>query len=234
MLDYLLTFSDSCSECSYLPGRTARLPMSLPVRPISCERFDELMELGYRRSGMMFYRTRCPGCQACEALRVNVNQFRPNRSQRRAEARSSELRFELSSPVVDSIRVKLFNEHRQARGLAQSELPVTEDDYQSFLLGAPNLSYELSLWQEDRLLAIAITDWGKQSLSAVYCFFDPEFQRCSLGTVCILKQIELAQINRHDWLYLGFYVAENSHLSYKANFRPHQRRIEGRWLDFVK
>lgn len=232
MLDYLLTFSDNCSECSYLPGRIARLPMGLPVQPISGERFDELMEHGYRRSGMMFYRTQCPGCQACEALRIDVHRFQTNRSQRRTLLRAKDLRFQLASPSVDSIRVQLFNRHRNTRGLAQSDVPVTLDDYQSFLLGAPNLSYELSIWQADKLLSVSITDWGKTSLSAVYCFFDPDYSQWSLGTLSILKQIELALHHGHRWLYLGFYVAENSHLSYKANFRPHQRLIGGSWLEF--
>lgn len=232
MLDYLLTFSDNCTECSYLPGRIARLPMSLPVQPIGGERFDELMAHGYRRSGMMFYRTQCPGCQACEALRIDVRQFRTNRSQRRASSRANDLRFELATPTVDPDRVRLFNEHRSMRGLSTSDASITSDDYQSFLLGAPNLSYELSIWQEDLLLAVSIIDWGKTSLSAVYCYFDPEYSQLSLGTLSILKQIELALLNGHRWLYLGFFVAENSHLSYKANFRPHQRRIDGSWVEF--
>jgi leucyl-tRNA---protein transferase len=232
MLDYLLTFSDNCTECSYLPGRVARLPMGLPVQSISGERFDELMERGYRRSGMMFYRTQCPGCQACEALRIDIQRFQMNRSQRRALSRGKELRFELAPPSVDAVRVRLFNQHRRLRGLAQSDAPVTHDDYQSFLLGAPNRSYELSIWDRDRLLAVSITDWGKISLSAVYCFFDPAYSQWSLGTLSILKQIELALLNGHRWLYLGFYVAENSHLSYKANFRPHQRLIDGSWVEF--
>jgi arginyl-tRNA--protein-N-Asp/Glu arginylyltransferase len=231
MLDYLLTISDSSTQCSYLPGRTARLPMCLPVQPVSGERFDQLMELGYRRSGVMFYRTQCPGCQACEALRLDVHRFCPNRSQKRVSSRASGLRFELSEPTVDSIRVQLFNLHRKTRGLVQSDSQVTLDDYQSFLMGAPNLSFELSVWHDDRLLAVSITDWGATSLSAVYCFFDPAYSRLSLGTLCILKQIELAQINGHRWLYLGFYVAENSHLSYKANFQPHQRRVDGIWVE---
>jgi leucyl-tRNA---protein transferase len=232
MLDYLLPFSDAPSVCNYLPNQIARLPMMLPARAVTGEQFDELMEHGYRRSGFMFYHTLCPHCRACEALRIDVNQFRPSRTQRRTLAKAHSLRFQLAPPIVDPLRVQLFNRHRSQRGLEHSEGGLSQDDYQAFLLGAPNVSMELSVWMDERLVAVSITDCGKNCLSAVYCFFEPDFSRWSPGTLCILKQIELAQRNRHRWLYLGFYVQANPHLSYKANFRPHQRRIDGRWINF--
>ena len=232
MLDYLLPFSDETSECSYRPDQTARLPMKLPLQAISPAQFDELMELGYRRSGTFFYHTQCPSCRACQPIRLEVSRFRPNRSQRRSLKSSTGLRFELAQPTVCLKRIQLFNVHRDQRGLNRFDTPVDAGSYRSFLLNAPNDSGELSLWDGDRLVAVSITDFGLTSLSAVYCFFDPEYAGSSPGTACILKQVELAMHLRKELLYLGYYVAANSHLSYKANFRPHQRRIDGVWQDF--
>ncbi len=231
MLNFLIPFSDGPSPCSYLPDQIARLPMGLPAEAIAPERFDELMEKGYRRSGTFFYYTKCPTCCACQPIRIPVADFRPNRSQRRVWARSDQFRFELSSPKVDQNRVDLFNLHRDQRGLSHSESPIDAREYSSFLLGSPNPSAELTLWKGDHLVAVSITDVGLTCISAVYCFFDPEYSRWSPGTLCILKQVEWACSVGKEWLYLGFYVAANSHLSYKANFRPQQRRINGSWQD---
>jgi arginine-tRNA-protein transferase len=231
MIDFIRLFSSEPSQCSYLPDQTSRLPMNLPSRALEPMDFDRLMESGYRRSGAFYYNTQCPHCQACQPIRLEVAKFCPNRSQRRAIAKSSHLRFELCQPSIDQPRVDLFNLHRQQRGLAKDDSPISAQDYAAFLLPVNNGSLELSVWMAERLIAVSITDVGLQCLSAVYCFFDPNYSNFSLGTLCVLKQIELAQLNHLRWLYLGYYVAANAHLSYKSNFRPHQMRIDGQWQD---
>jgi leucyl-tRNA---protein transferase len=232
MIEFLRVIADDTSACNYLADQTARLPMCLPTRPITGGRFDELMAAGYRRTGAYFYNTQCPNCSACEPLRLDVDRFQLSRSNRRVLQRASGLRFVLSQPEVDERRVELFNLHRHGRQLARNDADVDEQDYESFLMHAPNLSFELSIWHQDLLISVAITDVGEDCLSAVYCCFDPEFPRLSLGTLSILKQVELARAQQKKWLYLGLYVGANQHLSYKANFKPHQRRINGQWRDF--
>ncbi|MBX3420446.1 MAG: arginyltransferase [Pirellulaceae bacterium] len=231
MIEHLRVFSDDSSPCSYLPDQVARLPMCLPTVAVGLDQFDQLMELGYRRSGSFYYRPHCPTCTACQPIRLEVSRFQPSRSQRRALQRSTGMDFRLDEPTVDTERVDLFNRHRLQRQLARNQQPLTVDDYRSFLLHAPNASLELSLWMQDHLIAISITDVGRNCLSAVYCFFEPACAAWSPGTLCILRQIELAQRHGLQWLYLGYYVATNRHLNYKAKYRPHQRRIEDTWLD---
>jgi arginine-tRNA-protein transferase len=69
-------------------------------------------------------------------------------------------------------------------------------------------------------------------LSAVYTYFDPQFEKLSLGTYAILKQMQLAENTGRKYVYLGLYVAENQHLNYKARFTPQERLIDGRWVTF--
>ena len=231
--EFLKVISDSTSVCSYLPQETSRTPFCVPTNAVSHERFDELMEAGYRRSGPFYYRTQCPNCKACEPLRLEVERFKPSRSQRRAATRGRDLQLGVGSPQVDQLRIDLFNSHRIQRDLAHGDpTPVDRVEYQSFLLNAPNESFELSLWDEDKLIAISITDVGRNCLSAVYCFFDPAYSHLSPGTLCILQQIHIARQLNLRWLYLGLFVAENAHLSYKQKFLPNQRLINDRWIDF--
>lgn len=232
MIDFLRIINDDISPCGYLAGQVARLPMCMPTLPITRGRFDELMEAGYRRAGSLYYKTQCPACSACEPLRLDVQRFQLSRSFRRIVQRTSQLRFELGEPEADERRVELFNLHRRVRKLSRSESDLSLYEYQSFLMNAPNPSLELRIWQAEELVSVAITDIGQNCLSAVYCYFNPDLAELSLGTLSILKQIEFAQANSLQWLYLGFYVAANQHLCYKARFKPHQRRVGDRWLDF--
>jgi arginyl-tRNA--protein-N-Asp/Glu arginylyltransferase len=91
---------------------------------------------------------------------------------------------------------------------------------------------ELQFRREGQLVAVSIVDCGAQSLSAVYTYFDPAFDRLSLGTYSILKQMQLAESTQRKYVYLGMYVAQNQHLNYKARFRPQERLIGGRWIAF--
>ncbi|MCA9129017.1 MAG: arginyltransferase [Planctomycetales bacterium] len=229
-LENLTIVDDSRDQCVYLSDQTARMPLCLPPGPLSPEQLDRLLAHGYRRSGWYFYRTRCPSCSACQPLRIDVDLFKPSRSQRRANQRGEkQLRVEFGLPTLDSRRLDLFNQHRQVRQLARNERPVGPEDYRGFLLNSFADVGELSLWFDDLLVGVSITDIGQKSLSAVYCFFDPAYSHLSIGTYAILQQIFLARQTNRQWLYLGMYVANNSHLNYKSKFGPHEKWIGGRW-----
>jgi arginyl-tRNA--protein-N-Asp/Glu arginylyltransferase len=222
---------DAPHACSYLPGRTARLPYRRPVARLSPEQFDQRLAEGDRRSGVFLYRTQCPTCRACQPIRLDVNGFRPDATQRRMERRGDALlTTRIGPPVVDRQRVRLFNLHRDQRGLTSDDSPLDAQSYEEFLVDSCCESLEFGYWHEGRLVAVAIADAGRDSLSAVYCFYDPSFRLLSLGTYSILRQVAFCRETSRRYLYLGFFIAESPHMSYKARFRPHERLINGTWV----
>jgi arginyl-tRNA--protein-N-Asp/Glu arginylyltransferase len=225
---------DAPHPCSYLAGRTARLPYRHPLEMLTPDEFDQRLAEGDRRSGLFLYRTRCPSCRACEPIRLDVETFRPDATQRRMQRRGERhLTVRIGPPVVDEQRVRLFNLHRDARGLDGGDAPVDQQSYAEFLTDSCCQTLELSYWRYQRLVAVAIADAGRQSLSAVYCYYDPNVRLLSLGTYSILREVELCRASGRRYLYLGFYIAQSPRMSYKARFRPHQRLIAGRWTDFA-
>jgi arginyl-tRNA--protein-N-Asp/Glu arginylyltransferase len=223
---------DAPHPCSYLPGRTARLPYRHPIAMLAPEQFDERLSEGDRRSGVFLYRTQCPRCRACQPIRLDVTTFRPDATQRRMQRRGDDLlTVEIGPPIVDPARVRLFNLHRDGRSLASGDAPLEEQSYAEFLTDTCCETLELSYWHNDRLVAVAIADAGRDSLSAVYCFYDPSFRLLSLGTYSVLRQVAFCRDTDRRYLYLGFFIAESPHMSYKSRFRPHQRLVEGSWID---
>jgi arginyl-tRNA--protein-N-Asp/Glu arginylyltransferase len=224
---------DAPHPCSYLPGRTARLPHRHPVERLAPERFDQCLAEGDRRTGVFLYRTQCPQCRECEPIRLDVARFRPDATQRRMARRGAELlEVRIGEPIIEERRIALFNLHREIRGLASGDEPLDERSYAEFLTESCVQTIELSYWHSGRLVAVAIADAGHLALSAVYCYFDPSFRQLSLGTYSVLRQVEFCLSSRRQFLYLGFYIAPSPHMSYKARFRPHQRLIGGRWVEF--
>ncbi len=230
----LVVVYDALQACPYLPDRVARMPLEYPKRRLTGADLDRLLMNGYRRSGAMFYRTRCPGCQACIATRVDVQRFRWTKSFKRIVNRARrELRVAWGRPKVDSERLGVFNRHRAVRGLS-SNRTASPADYHEFLVASCVDTVEIVFELDGRLIGTAIVDVAADSFNAVYTHFDPDFGRYSIGTLAVLTQIERAIATGRRYLYLGLYVAENRHLNYKARFLPQQRFVGGRWQDVTE
>ena len=229
---------DELDRCPYLAGHVARLPLRVPARPLTRTEVDAALAAGDRRQGVFLYRPSCPACQACEPIRIPVTEFVPSATHRRT-LRQGDARFrlEVGRPVADQARAALYARHKWGRGLTTADdLEETTDveTYAAFLVETCCESVEFTLWDGDRLVSVAVADRGTQSLSAVYCCFDPAYSRSSPGTYTILKQWQYCQAEGLSHLYLGLYVADSLHLSYKATFLPHERRIDNVWARFER
>jgi len=188
---------------------------------------------GDRRQGLLLYRPRCAGCRACEAIRLDVTSFLPNRSQRRSYRKGERLlTVRLGAPTPTSEKVDLYNRHKLERNLAVGDDVLDLESYREFLVESCVETFELEYRLNDRLVAIALTDRATDGLSAVYSFFDPSYAHLSLGTYSILKQLELCRGWGLRYLYLGLYVEGAPPMEYKVLYRPHERRIDGRWRRF--
>jgi len=228
----LLLVQDQLQPCPYLAGVTARMPLRLPVGSVTPSVTDQLLALGYRRSGDFVYNTACPACSECQPTRIELERFRYSASMRRVMRRGNrDLACEGGKPRVDAKRVWLFNQHRRQRGLCQGAGDVDLEGYRMFLADSCCDTHELAIWLDEELVAVAIVDAGAMSFSAVYTHFDPHAMKYSLGTYALLRQIEYGMETGRKYLYLGMYVADNRHLNYKARFLPQQRLVDGQWCE---
>ena len=66
---------DETERCPYLPNEVARMPLRLPIAPITPAETDLRFAEGNRRTGEFIYQTHCPNCNACEAIRLDAERF---------------------------------------------------------------------------------------------------------------------------------------------------------------
>jgi leucyl-tRNA---protein transferase len=224
---------DEPSRCPYLPGRTARLPLRLPLRGLEPAELDQRLAAGDRRQGLLLYAPTCPTCTACEAIRIEVEAFQPNATQRRVFRRGeATLQTEIGRPATTREKVELYNRHKVERGLLIGDGLVDAASYEQFLVESCADTIELAYRQAGRLIGVAIADRAADALSAVYCFYDPACAALSPGTYSILKQIALCRAWGLRYVYLGLYIGDCRAMRYKARFLPHERLIGGAWQRF--
>ncbi|MBC8103227.1 MAG: arginyltransferase [Cytophagales bacterium] len=218
MLD---TFTAEDESCIYLPDRPSRQEYLVLLRLTSGE-YEAAMNQGYRKFGPLLFRTVCDGCRECRSLRIPVDRFTPDRSQRRASKRNADLLVRFAAPVVDEARLTLYNRYHASQETRKGWPPIekTEEDYTFSFLHNPVPSIEISIWEGDLLRAVVLTDVTPTIISGVYHYHDPDLADRSLGTFAILQTLKLAEHLGKPWAYFGYYVADCASLSYKARFRP--------------
>ncbi len=205
--------------CPYVDGRMARHVVLAP-RPFSSSVYHGLMDLNFRRLGRVVYRPDCEGCDACRMLRVRVGDFRPNRSQRRAAARNRDLDVRVGNPRPTPEKHALYRRYLEARH--EGEMDGSPEEFERFLYSSSIDTFEVVYRLEEKLVGVALVDFMPLALSAVYCYFEPELARRSLGVFNVVWLVEEARRRGLPWLYLGYYVDAARTLRYKANYTPNE------------
>lgn len=203
---------------------------SFDLKSIQPAFYEQLMQIGFRRSGLTFYKNNCPGCHDCIPIRIPVNRFRLSKSQRRNLRKNSDIRISRSPVRLDMDGYKLYSRYIQDWHKAGD--PPSFEEYYHFLVTTPLETQMIRYFYLDKLIGISWIDLLPRSLSSVYFAFDPEFSRRGLGVYSLLKEIEYCQKWNKTWLFLGFWVQDSPNMAYKNQYRPYELLIDGEWKQY--
>ena len=220
--DNLRMFHTGVHPCGYWEGREARDLVLDPRDPRLPQAYPMALDWGFRRSGDIVYRPSCSGCQACVAVRVPVDGFRPDRSQRRCLARNADIGARIVAPVRTDEHLALYRKYLASRHAGGGMDDHGANEFDQFLVGSWNEGRFLELREHGthKLLAVAVTDLVEHALSAVYTFYDPDHASRGLGTLGVLQQIAWARRDGREHLYLGYWIAGHAKMDYKRRFQP--------------
>jgi len=192
--------------------------------------YSALIQKGFRRSGDYLYRPHCEHCEKCISTRIIADGFKPNRSQKRSLTSNRDL-VAATEPArytdeYFDLYVRYLNSRHEGAGMDNPE----RADFERFLI-SEWCDTEFFTWRLDGiLLAVAVTDAVSNGLSAVYTYFDPSFEKRSLGTASIMMQIQFAVERDLDYVYLGYWIDECNKMNYKSYFKPQQRYVNDDWV----
>ena len=205
----------------YLPDRQACLEYEF-VAKLTPEAYEARMNQGWRKFGHLLFHPVCSACKECRPIRLRVNHFRPNRSQRRCAKRNADLEVRIGPPTLDTERLELYRRYHvaQTEMKAWPDQEVSVSDYAFTFVHSPLPTAEISVWEDSTLLAVALVDLTPNVVSAVYHYYDPDHAQRSLGTFTLLQVIDFARVQNKHWVYFGYYVAGCSSMVYKGRFQP--------------
>lgn len=228
-LKTLVFFATPAHDCSYLPDRQATTMFVDPRANVDKRLYSQLTSLGFRRSGSHYYRPHCENCNACIPVRLRVEEFRPDRSQRRVLKKNNDLRCRMVRASFSERYYQLYAHYIEERHADGDMYPPSREQFTSFLVEGATDSWFLEILDQERLVGLAAIDQLDEGLSAIYTIFDPAYEQRSLGTFAVLWQIEEARRLDLPYLYLGYWIAECGKMNYKTRFRPIEALRDGHW-----
>ena len=217
--------------CPYLDGRMER-KLFTALQGENADRLnDSLSQQGFRRSQNVLYRPSCAECSACLSARINVQEFKPSRSQKRTNKRNEDLKRKATSPWASEEQYDLFRTYLDSRHADGGMADMDVFEFAAMIEETPIRSrvIEYSTPEDDALVGVSLTDVLSDGLSMVYSFYAPDMPKRSMGTYMILDHIEIARDAGLPYVYLGYWVPGSSKMGYKSNFSGLEVYAGGVW-----
>jgi len=230
------------SPCPYLEGKLERKVFTHLVGERAKELHEELSRGGFRRSQNIAYRPSCETCNACVATRVLVDRFRPTKSMRRVLKNNGDLIGVEVTNTPTSEQYSLFSRYVQSRHGEGGMGDMTVLDY-AMMVEDSHVETKIIEFRkrgpdsfvtgkgEGDLIAVVLYDQISTGLSMVYSFFDPGFEKRSIGTFLILDHIERCRKLGLPHCHLGYWVEGSQKMEYKSRFKPQERLTLGGWVE---
>lgn len=217
--------------CPYLEGRMERKLFTALQGESADKLNDSLSHQGFRRSQNVLYRPSCAECSACLSARIDVSQFEPSRSQRRAQSKNSDLLRRATSPWASEEQYELFRSYLDSRHADGGMADMDVFEFAAMIEETPIRSrvVEYTHKESGKLLGVSLTDVLTDGLSMVYSFYAPDMPKRSMGTFMILDHIEIAREAGLPYVYLGYWVPGSQKMGYKSKFSGLEVYAGGQW-----
>jgi len=225
----LAFFESEPHTCSYLPREMSTSLFADPAAQMTNRIYERLIDYGFRRSGSYVYTPSCAHCNACQSVRIPVEQFKPNRSQLRAIRSNRDLTVICKPAAYEQEHFELYRHYIHTRHTGSSMENPNPLEYMNFLNSAWSETYFYEIRTGSKLVAVSVADKLSNGLSAVYSFYDPAETKRSLGKFAILYLINSAREQNLDWLYLGYWINQCQKMQYKTEYQPAEIFTSGHW-----
>ena len=215
--------------CNYLPQQSEAQTAADISGAAAQQWANVLSRTGFRRTGSVCYIPSCPHCRACVSVRIKVNDFTASKTMKKTIRLNDGTHLSVVPNIATTEQYDLFKKYLSARHAGGEMEKMQFEEYRSMTEDSPIETFLLELRDQDKLIAVMLTDALDDGFSAVYSFFDPQQSHRSLGTFMILNLIRLTKEKELPYVYLGYLIKSLPNMAYKERFTPLEYYIEGEW-----
>lgn len=206
--------------CSYLPNLEASFRYFY-IKNCTVYLLLRIIRARLEKIWKLFFVPTCKTCDACISIRQDCANFVFSKSHKRTL--KAPLTLRVSRPRVSDEHLNLYDKYHQKmhekKGWDYQGITL-DAYYDTFVRGFLEFGYEFDYYVEDKLVGVAYVDILPAVISAVYCYYDHDFEHFSIGTYSILKQIEVAKRYNIKYLYPGYWIQNHHSMGYKERFKP--------------
>ena len=217
-------FSVIDEPCSYIPNQKMNVNHR-EVDVVSLGFVSRATERGWRRFGRDYIYPECSSCNECKSLRIDASKFKYSKSQRKTINKNDDTKIMIKEPLATQEHIELYNKYHayksKKNGWKHQDINRSKY-YETYVNGAFEFGKELRYYIDDKLVCVDLIDILEDGISAIYCYYDPDYPRFSLGTYSLLYQIHLANNLGLNWVYIGNWIKGYKDFKYKENFQPLQ------------
>ena len=222
---FIIPLPPDSAACPYIKGER------FYAEHFICENYladdlDFFLNGGFRHFSDYFFRPVCGQCGKCLPIRMVMKDYVFSKSLRRVLKKNGDIEVR-EDKKIGTGHFKLYLSHKLKFG-------PEKEDFQSFANSfnpKNTASSILNYYLNGKLICASHFDIAEKSLSAVYTYYDTTLTNRSLGKYAVAKLIEKALALNKDYLYLGYYIPDNTHMNYKDNYYPNQICVSpGVWV----
>jgi len=218
----VLEFLEEDKQCSYFDDKISDIRYKYMEHCTDDEQLS-MLERGWRRFGNMHFVPECKECNECKTIRIDVNKFQFSKSQKRVLNKNKETQVYVQKPTVTYEHIDLFNKYhnhmKHKKNWTENIIDVQEY-HNSYVNGAHTFGKEILYFRDNKLIGVALSDMMQGGLSAVYCYYDHDYEDLSIGQFSILAQISIAKQANIPYLYLGYWIKDHYSMGYKERYAP--------------
>jgi len=218
----VLEFLEEDKTCSYFDDKLCDIRYKYMDNCSVSEQL-RMLERGWRRFGNMHFIPECKTCDECKTIRIDVEKFKFSKSQKRVLNKNKDTEVYVQKPTVTYEHIDLFNKYHRYMSEKKdwNENIIDVQEYNnSYVNGAHNYGKEILYFRDNKLIGVALSDMMTEGMSAVYCYYDHDYENLSIGQFSILAQISIAKQNKIPYLYLGYWIKDHLSMGYKERYKP--------------
>ncbi len=222
ILERNIEFLEENRSCSYFDNEISDIRYRY-LHTCSEEDYQNMLEHGWRRFGKMHFVPECKNCNKCVSMRIDVKNYKFSRSEKRVFRKNLDTKLYIQEPSLTLDHLDLYDKYHfhmnEKKGWSYS--PIDPEEYdRSYIQGKSSYTKEFLFVRDKKLIGVSLVDILENSMSAIYSFYDHEYEKFSIGKFSILAQIKIAKELDIPYVYLGYWIKDHFSMGYKQSYKP--------------